>query len=181
MRIPHDFSRFSLRKTALLLTAFLAVESPVRAETDLIANDKFSDSGSSWTAQAPPSATVNMTVEQIDDEPVLTVDVQKGPEEGVDDVRIFRVFGDIEQGREYKVSFKAKADEATTIIPFSYPQDSGARVLWRVETRLEPDWKDYQYTFKGRATESGCVLGFSHLGKLHNKYYFKDIVLSVAD
>lgn len=165
-----------MRTTLLACAAIIAAASLAHAQTELIANDKFSDGATSWALQSSPGATAVMDVEKEDDEAVLVVKVEKTSED-TDDVRIHRVFGDIEQGKNYRVTFKAKADTATTIVPFIYPEGMGSKVLWRVEIKLDDDWKDFSYTFVGRDTASNCVLGFSHLGKLTNKYSFKDIEL----
>ncbi len=165
-----------MRTFLLGCAAVLAASTLLHAQNELIADDKFSDGVSSWTLQAPPSATAVMDIEKDGDDNVLFVKVEKTSED-TDDVRFYRTFGEINQDQKYRVTFQAKADEATTIVPFIYPQGEGAKVLWRTEIKLEGDWKEYSFAFTGRETASNCVLGFSHLGKLTNKYSFKGITL----
>lgn len=160
----------------LACAALLAAALPATAQTELIANDKFGDGATSWTLQASRGATAVMDVEKEGDEPVLFVKVEV-TEDSNDDVRIHRVFGDIEQGKNYRLTYKAKASEATTIVPFIYPLETSNKVLFRTEIKLDDDWKEFSHTFAGRETASNCVLGFAQLGKKTNTYSFKDIEL----
>jgi uncharacterized protein YggU (UPF0235/DUF167 family) len=165
---------------ALLAAGTLGLTVQLNAETELIANDKFADDGAAWSIKVSPDSSASLSVVADDGEKALCVDVQEPPQdkEAPPDVRIHRLFGEIGAEKDYKISFKAKADQPVKIIPFIYPENAGSRVLWRVETSLEPEWKEFNFTFKGRDTADNCVLGFSHLGKMANKYYFKDVTLT---
>jgi len=149
----------------------------LHSQTELIPNDKFSDGGASWKLSTAADAVANMSIEEVDKEPTLLIDVENTSDKPVD-VRVQRLFGELTADKNYRVSFQAKAQEAVSIIPYIYPENQGARVLWRTEIRLEPDWKEFSFEFKGRDSSNDCVLGFSHLGKLTNKYWFKDVVLT---
>lgn len=166
----------------LVLLAFGSVCLPgiLSAQTELIPDDKFSDGGAAWILKVSADTNASMTVVDDSGEQALFVEVPESPEEGKTppDVRFQRLFGEISAEKNYRVSFQAKAAEAVKIIPYIYPENEGARVLWRAEITLEPDWKEFSYTLKGRETADNCVLGFSHLGKMANKYWFKNIVLT---
>ena len=157
----------------------LAVQ--LHAQTELIANDKLADDGGAWALKAAADAAASMSVVEEDGEKVLRIEVQEPPQgkEIPPDVRVHRLFGEIGQGKNYELSFKAKAEQPAKIVAFIYPETEGARVLWRVENSVETEWKDFHFTFTGRDTADNCVLGFSNLGKMGNKYSFKDVVLTV--
>lgn len=165
---------------ALLAAGMFGFATQLAADTELIANDKFADGGATWALKAAQDASASMSIVEDGADKVLLVEVSEIPQdkEPAPDVRIHRLFGEIITDKEYRVSFKAKAEQAAKVISFIYPETEGSRVLWRVETALDSDWKEYNYTFKGRDTADNCVLGFSNLGKMANKYYFKDVVLS---
>ncbi len=149
----------------------------LHSETVLIADDKIADEGSAWKLLAGKGAEATVSVEKVDNEPALCVEVQNDSGEEVD-VRIHRLFGEIIADNTYQVTFKAKAQQAVDIIPFINPASEAARILWRVSAPLDTGWKEFRFTFKGRETANECGLGFSHLGKGTNKFWFKDIVLT---
>jgi len=165
---------------ALLAAGTLGLAFQLNAEIELIANDKFADDGSAWALKTAPDASASMSITEDGSDKVLFVDVAEPPQdkEQAPDVRLHRLFGEITTDKEYRISFKAKAEQPTKVISFIYPENEGSRVLWRVEVALDADWKEFNYTFKGRDTADNCVFGFSNLGKIANKYYFKDVVLS---
>lgn len=163
---------------AILTLAFFP--DPLRAESELIANDKFADEGATWSLKVAPDASASMSVVDEAGEKALCIEVQAPPQdkEMAPDVRVQRLFGEIIAGKNYHVAFKAKAAEPVKIIPYIYPEKEGARVLWRTEINLDADWKEFTYTFEGRDAADNCVLGFSHLGKTANTYWFKDVALT---
>lgn len=165
---------------ALLAVGIAGLAVPLLAETELITNDKFSDDGAAWALKVAASASAAMSVVSDDGEKALCIEVQDPPQdvEGTPDVRVHRLFGEIVLEKDYRITFKAKADQPAKIVAFIYPETEGSRVLWRVETPLDPEWKEFNFSFKGRDTADNCVLGFSNLGKMGNKYFFKDIVLT---
>ncbi len=164
-----------------LVTASVIPLTPsLHAETELIANDKFSDGGGSWTLLTAPGASASLSVEQDEGEAALSVVVQNDDTKPVD-VRIQRVFGDIEAGKEYTATFKAKCANAAEVVAYIYPENEGSRVLWRVPIKPQPEWQEYTFTFKGKDTASNCVFGFSRMGSNNNTYSFKDIVLKAND
>jgi len=152
---------------------------PTRAlgQTELIANDKFADQGGSWELLQSKNATANLSVEQVDGEPALCVQVEKTSDDPVD-IRAQKLFGEISAGKNYRVSFKIKSQEGDEIVPYIYPKSEGARVLWRTQVKTDGDWKEYTFDFKGKDSANDCVLGFSHLGNVTNKYWFKDVTLT---
>lgn len=190
---PHGLISLDLRVASLSLNEFLSrmkilcaalatigLACALRAETELISNDKLSDDGAAWTLKTSPGAAASVSVVDDGGERSLCVEVQPAGDESAaaaQDIRIQRLFGEIATGKHYQISFKAKSSEAAKIIPFVYPENQGARVLWRTEVKTDPEWKDFSFTFAGKDTASDCVLGFSHLGRVAGKYYFKDIVL----
>ena len=165
---------------ALLAAGTLGLATQLTAETELITNDKFADGGATWALKAAPDASATMSIAEDGADKVLFIEVSEPPQDKdpAPDVRLHRLFGEVTTDKEYKVSFKAKAEQPTKVISFIYPENEGSRVLWRVEVALDSDWKEFNYTFKGRDTADNCVFGFSNLGKAANKYYFKDVVLS---
>lgn len=148
------------------------------AETVLIANDKMADDGAAWKLMHSKGADAILSVEKVDNQQALCVEVQNDSGEEVD-VRIYRLFGEIIADNTYHVTFKARARQEVAIIPFINPVSEAARILWRVSTPLDTDWKEFHFTFKGKETANECGLGFSHLGKGTNKFWFKDIVLTM--
>lgn len=165
-------------KILLSFVTAVAITAGLHAQNELITNDKFSDGGAIWKLSHAIDATANMSVVENEKEQALLIDVENTTEKPFD-VRVQRLFGVIDAGKMYHVTFKAKAENAATIIPYIYPENEGSRVLWRVEINVGPDWKEYSFDFKGKDTVDNCVLGFSHLGKLTNKYWFKDVVMTV--
>ncbi len=156
----------------------------LRAETELIPNDKFADDGASWTLSLAKEVAARMSVEKADNEPALCIDVEgsgEGSEASPDNIvnaRVHRLFGEISAGTQYRISFKAKAEKDISIVSFVSPQKDGARVLWRMDVKLDPEWKEFAYNFTARDTANDCVFGFSRLGNIANKYWFKDVVLT---
>ncbi|CAN5340343.1 hypothetical protein BH09VER1_BH09VER1_27400 [soil metagenome] len=183
-------SRFDHRKWKALcaaLTFFVGLLLPLlpaslHAETELIANDKFSDDGASWKLSNGPKITANMSVEKVDGEQALCVAVDMGGEtDGAAEpvlVRVQRLFGEVAAGKNYRVSFKAKAEKDVNIVAYVSPETDGARVLWRNEIAVGADWKEYSFTFTGRDSAPDGAFGFARLGAMTNRYWFKDIVLS---
>jgi len=171
----RTFPGFLTLMVASLGLFMFALDLP--AETSLIANDQIADGGTAWKLTAGKGAAATISVEKVDNEPALCVEVENDSGEEVD-VRIHRLFGEIIADNTYQVAFKAKAEQAVDIIPFINPASEAARILWRVSTPLDTGWKEFHFTFKGRETANECGIGFSHLGKGTNKFWFKDIVLT---
>src|SRR5690349_14965724 len=137
-----------MKLLALIAAGTLGLATQLPAETDLIANDGFSDGGASWALKVAPDASASMSVVDEAGEKTLLVDVAEPPSDTQTppDVRLHRLFGEITKDKEYKVSFKAKAAQPAKIVSFIYPETEGARVLWRVELPLESDWKDFNFS-----------------------------------
>lgn len=150
------------------------------AQGELIPNDKFSDDGASWTLKTGPEASAGLSVVDDAGEKALRVEVATPSEGegGPPDVRVQRFFGGIEKDSRYRVTFQARAEQPTKVVGYIYPENEGARVLWRAEAALEPEWKEFTLSFTGRDTADNCVLGFSQLGKMANTYFFKDVTLT---
>ncbi len=168
-------------KTPLLALLLLAaVAARLGAQTELIPNDKFADDGASWSLKVPPEASASESIVDDGGEKALCIDVQESPQDQKTppDIRVQRLFGEISSEKNYRISFQAKASEPGKIVSYIYPKNEGARVLWRTEIKLDSEWKDFTYTFKGRETADNCVFGFSGLGKATNKFWFKDVVLT---
>lgn len=170
----------NISRLAGLVLGTLGLTGVLCAQTELISNDKFSDGGAAWSLKVPAETNASMSVLNDAGEQALCVDVPENPETGKapPDVRIQRLFGEISAEKNYQVSFQAKAADPVKIVPYIYPENEGSRVLWRTEITLNSEWKEFAFTFKGRDTADNCVLGFSHLGKMANKYWFKDVVLT---
>jgi len=171
---------FSLHLGLSLLSLAALTICPLQAETDLIANDHFSDGGGSWILNSPTGAAASTALEQEGTEPTLVVSVQNEDEKPTD-VRIHRTFGDIAAGKSYTVKFKIKAASPNEIVGFIYPENEGSRVLWRTTLKTDSEWREYSYTFKGKDNATNCVLGFAQLGKTSNTYSFKDISLTESE
>jgi len=73
----------------------------LRAENDLIPNDKFADDGASWKLSVGKEVAARMSVEKIDDEPAHCIDVEgsgDGSEATPDNIvnaRVHLLFGEI--------------------------------------------------------------------------------------
>jgi hypothetical protein len=166
---PHLFS----------LSLLLCAAGPLAAQSELIPNDKFADEGAAWNLQSAQDAAASLSVVDDQGEKALLVTVEAPADsENAPDVRIQRLFGLIDSGKDYHITFQAKSETPAAINPYIYPQNEGAKVLWRTTANLEPDWKEFTFTFKGRDTADNCVLGFAGLGKSGNKFWFKDVVLT---
>ncbi len=180
----QSFGDLPLRKVFVISLALLLAIFPtsLRAETELISNDKFSDDGASWKLTSGPKISANMSVEKVDGEAALCVAVDLGGEaEGAKEavlVRIQRLFGEINASQNYRISFQVKAEKDADIVAYVSPEKDGARVLWRNQVAAGADWKEYSFTFAGKDSVPDCVFGFARLGTISNKYWFKDIVLS---
>ena len=94
-------------------------------------------------------------------------------------VRVQRLFGEISADARYHVRFKAKAETDAGIVSFISPEKESARVLWRTVLKLDSGWKEFAFDITARDTADQCVFGFARLGGITNKYWFKDIVLTV--
>lgn len=167
-------------RSSLLCGAALALATTLApAQTELIANDRFADGGASWEIQQSPGMAAALSVgKDTDNEEALRIEVPQAAGDEPGDIRIHKAFGSINADKEYHVTFQAKAGESVKLVAFVYPRNAGARVLWRQEIAVEPDWKEFTFTFKGRDTAEDCVLGFSRLEKAATRYDFKDIVLT---
>ena len=163
-----------------LLMAALPASLP--AQSELIPNDKFSDDGASWKLSSGPKISTNMSVEKVDGEPALCVAVDMaGEAEGSKEsvlVRVQRLFGEINSGQNYRITFQAKAEKDVDIVAYVSPEKDGARVLWRNQVAVGADWKEYTFTFSGKDSAPDCAFGFARLGTISNKYWFKDNGLS---
>lgn len=170
----------SLRLSLSIFSLATLALSPLRAETELITNDRFADGGGSWILNSPRGAAASTALEQEGEEPILVVSVQNEDEKPTD-VRMHRSFGDISAGKSYTVKFKIKATTPNEIVGFIYPENEGSRILWRTVLKTDNEWREYSYTFKGKDTATNCVLGFAQLGKTSNNYSFKDISLTESE
>lgn len=165
----------------LCVSLLAATGTVLWASSDLIPDDKFADDGALWSLKTAAEATASQSVVEEGGEKSLCIEVQApaGDLETPPDVRVQRLFGEMVAGKNYQVSFQARAAEPAKIISYVYPENQGARVLWRTEIALDSEWKEFSYTFEGRDTAENCVLGFSNLGRMGNKYFIKDVVLTV--
>lgn len=85
----------------------------------------------------------------------------------------------MEQGKEYKLSFQAKAEEARTMIVDISNTSSWSRYLADTTLDLTTDWKDYEYTFTvTTASDANARLEFN-LGKQNSvaTAYLKNVKL----
>ena len=183
---PRSFAaRIRQGLLALVLSAAGMLPADLRAGIELIPNDKFADDGTSWKFFADKGATAEMSVEKVDNEPALCVTVTATDEESepspenVVNVRVQRLFGEISADARYHVRFKAKAETDAGIVSFISPEKESARVLWRTVLKLDSGWKEFAFDITARDTADQCVFGFARLGGITNKYWFKDIVLTV--
>lgn len=156
----------------------------LHAGNDAIPNDKFADDGASWKLAVGRDVAAKMSVEKVDNEPALRVEVtvsgdatEANPEEPVN-VRVRRPFGEITSGATYRISFQAKAERDAGIVSFISSEKEGARVFWRTGVALDSDWKEFTFSFDARDTGSDCVFGFTRFANTSNKYWFKDIVVT---
>lgn len=179
----RHFSDLPIYALALFFVSLAAFYPPsVRAETELLPNDKFSDDAASWKLSNDQKISGNMFVEKVDGEPALCVAIDLG---GAAEnpgqlfmARIQRLFGEISKDKNYRISFKAKAEKDAEIVAYVSPEKDGSRVLWRNQIQVGADWKDYTFTFAGRDSVPDCAFGFARLGGTTNKYWFRDIVLT---
>lgn len=169
---------------ALLVTLGVLFYPPiVQAQTELIPNDKFADDGASWRLAAGASGAANMSVEKVDNESALCIEVQGGGKseansETVAMTRVYRLFGEINADANYRISFKAKSQNSRDIVSFISPEKENARVLWRTSIKIEPEWKEFSFPFVSKDSASDVVFGFTRLGDAANKFWFKDVVLT---
>ena len=167
---------------AVLGLCFCALS--LRAGSDLIRDDKFADAGASWMLSAGKDASAKISVEKVDNEPALCVEVtvrgdatEANPDEPVN-VRVRRSSGEITSGATYRVSFKAKAEKDAGIVSFITSEKESARVFWRTGVALDSEWKEFAFTFDARDSGTDCVFGFTRFANISNKYWFKDIAVT---
>ena len=180
--VPRILSPAAL-PVVLAVLGLLFFSATTRAGNELIPNDKFADDGTSWKPNFAKGLDARISVEKVDGEPALCVEVSSDNEseptpENVPLARIERIFGEISTGTAYHINFKAKADKDASIVSFVSPDKEGARVLWRMDVKLDSEWREFTYNYTGSDTASNCVFGFSRLGNSTNKFWFKDVVLT---
>lgn len=178
MAIPSPLGTVSVRNLLTLCVASLCL-APMRGvlAEDLIANDHFADGGGSWSVKASKNGTANLSVTKEGSDSALCVEVEKTGDDALD-VRILRPFDNIEAGKTYRLTFRAKCDQGAVIVPFVAAAGNTAKIIFRQQVNVDGDWKDFSFDFQAKDSETSCVLGFSHLGELTAKYYFADLALS---
>jgi len=179
--------QFSALTCPLLFLSLGLVFAPgiLTAGTDVISNDKFSDGGASWELITDPSVNAQMSVEKFDDEPALCVEVEaendgsgSNPED-IKRVGVQHLFGELASEVTYRITFQAKAAQSADLVAAIWSKSNSTIPLWRVLLQFSSEWKDFAFTFQSREALNDGVLGFVRMGEFTNKYWFKDIVLTV--
>jgi len=157
----------------------------LKASSELISNDKFSDDGASWELTTDSGVNIQMSVENVDNEPALCVevnalaDVSGSNPDDIKRVGLRRFFGEVESGRDCRLVFKAKAAQDTSIVASISSKVNPSQPLWRTQIQIPMEWKEFTFTFQCRESVSDAVLSFARMGESTNKYWFKDIVLTI--
>jgi len=93
-------------------------------------------------------------------------------------VQAFQTPLDLKDGKEYTLTFKAKADEAREVdVEAGIDQEDWHMIGLQEKVELGKDWKEYKYTFtandvKANKNRVGLVLGGAK-----GKVWVKDLVL----
>ena len=174
---PRSFAAQALAFT-VASCGMLISPADLSAETEIIPNDKFADNGASWTLTTGRGAQANMSVETVDGEPALRIAVENSTEDEVP-VGIQRRFEEIQAGKSYYVTFKAKAEQDTEVVASISPVVASNRPLWRVAVPLTMEWNEFNFTFKKDGLSTDCSFGISSLGKANNTFWIRDVVLTV--
>ncbi|MFZ4681677.1 MAG: hypothetical protein ACOYMS_04175 [Terrimicrobiaceae bacterium] len=172
---------------AILLLSLGLVFAPgnLAAGTEVISNDKFSDDGASWELITDPRVNAVMAIEKVDDEPALLVDVEAETDgsgsnpEDIKRVGVQRLFGELVSERTYRLTFKAKAAKDANIVAGIWSKSNSTTPFWRTQLQILSEWKEFAFTFQSRDAVNDAVLGFVRMGDATNKYWFKDLVLTV--
>lgn len=161
------------------LSIALCLPCSLMGETELLPDDLESDGGVSWKSKTDGRGGVNISVETVDQEPALSVAVDVSDFDGEPpDIRIQRVFGTLDNTRAHRITFAVKAQEPTMIIAFAAPESAGHMIAWRVEIPVTNEWTEHRFEFKPNDAADDVVLGFAHLGKQTNTFWFKNVTVT---
>lgn len=180
LQTPH---RVSLAFASLVATGLFCLSTQIRAGEELIPNDRFADDGASWKVVAAKELNATMLVEKVGGEPALCVEVRSPDEDepspdNIPVAFISRPCGEIDAGGSYHITFQAKAEKEIAIVSFIRPENEHSRILWRTDLKIDPEWREFNYSFTASDSASHCDFGFSRLGNTSNKYWFKDVVVT---
>ena len=93
-------------------------------------------------------------------------------------VQAFQTPLDLKDGKEYTITFKAKADEAREVgVEAGIDQEDWHMIGLQEKAELGKDWKEYKYTFTANDVKANKNrVGFV-LGSAKGKVWVKDLVL----
>jgi hypothetical protein len=93
-------------------------------------------------------------------------------------VQAFQTPLDLKDGKEYTLTFKAKADEAREVdVEAGIDQEDWHMIGLQEKVELGKDWKEYKYTFTANDVKANKNrVGFV-LGGAKGKVWVKDLVL----
>jgi len=93
-------------------------------------------------------------------------------------VQAFQTPLDLKDGKEYTLTFKAKADEAREVdVEAGVDQEDWHMIGLQEKVELGKDWKEYKYTFTANDVKANKNrVGFV-LGGAKGKVWVKDLVL----
>jgi len=96
-------------------------------------------------------------------------------------VQAFQTPLDLKDGKEYTITFKAKADETREVgVEAGIDQEDWHMIGLQEKAELGKDWKEYKYTFTANDVKANKNrVGFV-LGGAKGKVWVKDLVLKAA-